>query len=296
MSLVSGILAAIPTPVQDDGAVDVDAFDRLVDFVVRAGVDGVCIGGATGEYPHFEASERAALIRHAAKRLPPDRALAVGIGSSSIRRTVELGRTAMDAGARALLLPMPMFFTYEQDDLYEYCAHVSRTLKGPCLLYDLPHFTNELMPSTALALLHDEPFIVGIKDSSGRASNLAALAADPRRAEWTLLVGDDRLLREGIDAGWNGGVSGVAACCPELIVALMRSARDGDREKAVRLQGVVDEVVAQLSRLPTPWGIRVALAARGFDTGPLPLPRTPARKQGITELQDWMRQKAPFGV
>ena len=287
MSLVSGLFVALPTPIRRDGRVDLPTLDRLVDLVVDAGVDGVCIGGATSEYPHFDVSDRVAVVERVADRLPADVPLLVGVGASSISRVVELGHVAAASGARAVLLPMPMFFKYDQEDLRMYCAEVARRLPAPCLLYDLPDFTSALSVDTTLALLHEEALIVGIKDSSGRADNLATLALAPGRDAWTLLVGDNRLLRRALDAGWDGGVSGVAACCPELLVALLRSIRQQRTDEAARLGELVVEVISHLSVLPTPWGIRIALAARGFDTGPLPLPLTSARRQQIETLQKW---------
>jgi dihydrodipicolinate synthase/N-acetylneuraminate lyase len=127
---MTGLFAAVATPVHEDGGLDGAALDRLVDFLVAAGVDGICVGGATGEYPHFEAAERKAAIRRAAQRLPRERTLLVGIGSSSPRRVVEIGEAALSAGARALLLPMPMFFKYDQADLSAHGAEVSRTLRA----------------------------------------------------------------------------------------------------------------------------------------------------------------------
>ena len=173
---MKGLFAAVATPIHDDGRFDEAGFDRLVEFLVEAGVDGICISGATGEFPHFEMAERLAVIKRAAERLPRDRVLLVGIGSSSMRRTLALGEAAVAAGSRALLLPMPMFFRYQQEDLQAFAAHVSRALRAPCLLYDLPDFTNGLAPETALALLRDEEFIVGIKDSSGREENVTTFA------------------------------------------------------------------------------------------------------------------------
>ena len=61
-----------------------------------------------------------------------------------------------------------MFFRYGQEDLHAYCAHVSRAARMPCLLYDLPDFTNGLAPETAVALMSREEFIVGLKDSWGK--------------------------------------------------------------------------------------------------------------------------------
>jgi 4-hydroxy-tetrahydrodipicolinate synthase len=287
---IAGLFAAVVTPIHADGRIDFGTFDRIVAFLVDAGVSGICIAGATGEYPHFETIDRKAVIRRAAERLPDNRALLVGIGAPSMRHAIALGETAIDAGSQALLLPMPMFFRYQQQDLEAYCARVSGELRAPCLLYNLPDFTNGLAPSTVLDLLRGEEFIVGIKDSSGQRANLAAFATARERQPWSLLVGDDRVLVTGLQAGWDGGISGVAGFCPELLVAIYRSFVEGRHAESVRLQGVLDELISQLARFPTPWGIRIGLAARGMDTGPLPLPLTRIRAQQIAAFSEWWPQ------
>ena len=285
---LAGLFAAVATPIHADGRVDLATLDRLIDFLVEAGVSGICLAGATGEYPHFETADRKAVIRRAAGRLARDRALLVGIGGPSVRHTIDLGATALEAGSRGLLLPMPMFFRYEQEDLYEFSAHVSGALRGPCLLYNLPDFTNGLAPETIVALLRGAEFIVGIKDSSGQIEHLTAFA-DARGSEpWTLLVGDDRALVRGLEAGWDGSISGVAGFCPELLVALYRSHVDGRAEETARLQKLLEELITQLSPFPTPWGIRIGLAARGIDTGPLPLPLTAERKRQAAAFSKWL--------
>jgi 4-hydroxy-tetrahydrodipicolinate synthase len=285
---IAGLFAAVATPVHADGRVDFRTLDRLIDFLVEAGASGVCLGGATGEYPHFETTDRKAVIQRVADRLPADRALVVGIGAPSMRHAIELGETAVEAGSRALLLPMPMFFRYEQEDLEAYCAHVSGALRAPCLLYNLPDFTNGLAAPTVLRLLQEAEFIAGIKDSSGSVENLAAFAQARSGRPWTLLVGDDRALFKGLQAGWDGGISGVAGFCPELLVAIYRSFVEGRRDEAARLQTLLDELISHLGPFPTPWGIRIGLAARGIDTGPLPLPVTPLRRRQIAAFREWL--------
>ena len=286
---VGGLVAAVPTPIHDDGRLDLPAFDRVVDFLVDRGVSGICIAGATGEYPHFETADRQALIRRAAARLPADRALLVGIGAPSIRLVLELGEAAMTAGSRAVLLPMPMFFRYEQQDLEAYCAHVSGALRAPCLLYNLPAFTNGLELPTIVSLLRSGAFI-GVKDSSGEVAHLSALSRERGPEGWSLLVGDDRLLLAGLQAGWNGAISGVAAFCPELLVAIHRSVNRKELDEAARLQRLLDELLSRLAPFPTPWGIRIGLAARGYPTGPLPLPLTPARQRQTAEFTAWLHE------
>ena len=220
---MNGLFAAVATPIDAGGRVDLATFDRLLEFLLAAGVDGVVVGGATGEYPHFQMRERAELIRRAADRMPRNQRLLAGIGGPSLRRVIKLGRTAIEEGAESLLLPAPFFFRYEQDDLRAYFSHVSREVTAPCLLYDLPDFTNPIAPATIYSLLREEQHIVGIKDSSGQAENIETFAAERQDEPWILFVGDDRLMARGVKAGWNGGISGLAGFCPELMVRLYRS-------------------------------------------------------------------------
>ncbi|HMF59645.1 MAG TPA: dihydrodipicolinate synthase family protein [Vicinamibacterales bacterium] len=285
---IAGLFAAVVTPIQEDGRLDLRTFDRLVEFLVEAGVTGICIAGATGEYPHFETHDRKAIIRRAAERLPPTRDLLVGIGAPSMHHVVELGRAAVDAGCRALLLPMPMFFRYEQQDLAAFSAGIIDTLRAPCLLYNLPGFTNGLETETILSLLRTEEFIVGVKDSSGQTANLDTIAQARSGEAWSLLVGDDRVLNAGLGAGWDGGISGVAGFCPELLVALYRSHIESRPDDAARLQRLLDELIVHIAPFPTPWGIRIGLAARGIPTGPLPLPLTANRRRQIVEFTEWL--------
>jgi 4-hydroxy-tetrahydrodipicolinate synthase len=284
---VGGLLAAVPTPVRTDGGVDLEMLDRVIEFVVGCGVDGICVGGATGEYPHFEMADRIAVIRRASNRLPRGRTLMAGIGAAALSRTIELGRAAFEAGCAAVLLPMPFFFRYQQHDLQAYCAHVNRALAAPCLLYDLPSFTTPLQPETAIALMRDEEYISGIKDSSGCADNLTRFAAARADRDWTLLVGDDRLLSAGLGAGWDGGISGLAAFCPELMSTLCRAFADERHDEVARLQNLVDQLITQAAALPTPWAVRVGLRTRGYDTGALPLPLSAERQRTIRSFDEW---------
>ena len=93
-------------------------------------------------------------------------------------------------------------------------------------------------------------FIVGIKDSSGSVENLAAFAQARNGQPWTLLVGDDRALFKGLQAGWDGGISGVAGFCPELLVAIYRSFVEGRRDEAARLQALLDELILAARAVP----------------------------------------------
>ena len=283
----SGLVAAMATPVTASGAVDFVMVDRLCDFLVSRGVTGVCLGGATAEYPRFETAERLDILRRVARRLPPETTMLVAIGGASRQRTLDLGRAAFDHGCRAVLLPMPVFFRYQQGDLAAYAVDLAASLDGPALLYDLPQFTTGLDTTTTIGLLESHPRIVGLKDSSGRLERLQQLAAARGPRTWTLLAGDDRYGLAALQTGWDGAISGLAACCPELLLALHDAFRRGEVERARCCQTWVDELIVQLARLPTPWGVKVVLAARGLDTGPMALPPSVTRQAEMASIAAW---------
>ncbi len=289
---LSGVHAALVTPIDEYGRPDLAAFDRVIEFIVERGVDGVVIGGGTAEYPHFDVTDRAALAAHAVRRMAGRGRVTVCVGTSSIHSTVKLTKIAAGTGCDALVLPMPSFFNYSQDDLVAYCETVCASVAMPFLLYNLPSFTNGILPATAIRLLNEVPNLVGMKDSSGDVASLKPLADARDEAGFSLFVGDDSLLFGALEAGWDGVVSGIACFVPELIGAVYRSYRSGDVALAASYQATLDALIDEVVRLPIPWGVRVGLGARGIPNGPMHLPPSPERLRQIDELRGWLRNWA----
>ena len=138
--------------------------------------------------------------------------------------------------------------------------------------------------------MRDEEFIIGIKDSSGRETKLARFAAAREGLDWTLLVGDDRLLALGLQAGWDGGISGLACCCPELLVAIIRSARAGDAAETSRLLLLLESSSRRLGACPRRGAFAIALEGRGLAdrSAPSAAFSVTAREQ-IDRVRAWFR-------
>jgi len=289
---LSGVFAALITPIDANGRPDLEVFNRVIDFVFERNVDGVVIGGGTAEYPHFEIADRAALAAQAVRRAAGRGLVITCVGTSSIHSTLRLAQSAAGSGSDALLVPMPFFFRYEQDDLASYCEAVCSSVSLPCLLYNLPSFTNGIEVSTAIQSLKNVPNLIGMKDSSGDTSNLAPLGLAHKDSGFSLFVGDDSLLLAALQAGWDGVVSGIACFVPELIGAVYRSYRDGDEARASAYQVTLDLLIEEVVRLPIPWGVRVGLEARGIANGPMHLPPSQTRLRQMNELRDWLKNWA----
>ena len=282
------VYAAMLTPWNAQGGVDYTEHDRILEFLLERGIDGIVIGGATGEYPHLEFADRAETISRTARALRGRAKLVASIGSSTLQGAVKLGEHAIASGCEALLLPMPHFYRYEQQDLKAFCESICRTLEAPCLLYNLPSFTSPLSLDTIRQLLRSEKNLVGIKDSSGIKENLQQLTAARVERPITLYIGDDALLLDALLAGWDGVVSGLACFAPELVRSLVREFAAGNLEGARRAQDHLLRLIGEILRLPVPWGVRAGLKARGLIEGHFPLPLSEARKAQIAGLREWI--------
>jgi 4-hydroxy-tetrahydrodipicolinate synthase len=291
-SSLSGVFAALATPIDDLGRVDLPTFERVIDFTLDRGVDGIVVGGGTAEYPHFSTQDRERLAALAVRRAKGRGTVITCVGTSSIHSTLELARSAQDSGSDLLLIPMPFFFRYEQQDLAAFVDAVCRAVTMPCLLYNLPSFTNLLEVSTALQLIDETPNVVGMKDSSGNKDSLKPLADARQTRNFSLFVGDDSLLLDALSAGWDGVVSGIACFAPELIVSVYRTYRKGDVQRARSCQDTVDQLIEYLVRLPIPWGVRIGLEARGIPNGPMHVPASPQRRTQMDEMAGWLTRWA----
>ncbi len=286
----SGILIAPLTPVKEDGRINSREVERLLNFLLAAGIDGVCIGGATSEYPRFGLSERFRLIETASGVVKGRAGLLASVGTACYSRTLELGRRAEKDNVDALLLPMPHFYRYRQRDLEHFCRRVGRSLKTPILLYNLPGFTNRLKPETAIRLLRSESSLIGIKDSGADNDSLRTYASARRQGEFTLLVGADELIFDALEAGWDGCISGMGNMCPELLVALVRSYQQGKWEKARECQELILRISDKANKFPVPWAVRAGLEVRGFQCGPGALPVAPTRLEALKKFQAWFER------
>ena len=284
----SGVFIAPITPVKENGQINFLEFERLLDFLLEGGVDGVCVGGGTSEYPRFELSERCRLITAASRAIAGRGKLLASVGTASYSRTLELARYAEQTNVDALLLPMPHFYSYEQADLEQFCSRVGRSLGTAILLYNLPSFTNELKPETAIRLLKREANFVGIKDSSGDMASIRNYAEARRGDQLTLLMGTDKLILDALEAGWDGSISGIGNFCPELLSALLRSYRRGDREQARECQDLILRISEHVNKFPFPWAVRAGLEVRGIRCGPGALPLSATRAAQLKEFQAWL--------
>jgi 4-hydroxy-tetrahydrodipicolinate synthase len=245
---ISGVFAALLTPRNGEGSVDVPALRRLVHFLTKSGSSSFAVNGATGEFCLTSPAELRTMLSTVRARGEGKARILCCVGGAGAAQSIELARVAESEEADGLLLPMPYFYPYAQEDLDLFCRTVAGTTRLPVLLYNLPQFTSGLDKETVSTLVREVPNIIGIKDSSGSLEILRYLTQQGVRA--CRIVGSDAALapalREGI---CDGVVSGIAGVVPEAILALYARRHQIESEGFVSLS-VGIEVACRGARNP----------------------------------------------
>lgn len=279
-------LAALLNPTVDGEKPDLDALGRNIEFVLAAGADGVCVNGATGEYPRFSSAERRRIVESAQAFLRGRGRLIAGIGAATLDESVALGRHALDSGADALLLPPPHFFRYEPQDTASFYRQASARLDGPILIYNIPAFTSPVEPEWIARLTAAEPNIAGVKDSSGSLAALAALKEQRAEVRW---VGSDEKISAALSSGAaNGLISGVAGVFPDVVGELVNAHRAGSGFAAA--DAALLEIVRRIEKLPAPWGLKLLAQRRGLGEAHFAVPVSSGRRQELAALQEWFER------
>jgi dihydrodipicolinate synthase/N-acetylneuraminate lyase len=290
--LATGVYAALLTPRRPD-SLEPHA-GVLLDYletVARAGVDGLVLFGATGEFAHFDVAERrrvTLVIRRS--RVP----VLVNVSHSTLDGSIDLAQNAITAGASGLLLMPPYFYRYAEEQIFEFYQHFARQTGSsvPIYLYNLPFFTSTVSVDLAGRLLGSRSF-AGIKDSSGDWQMFQSLLALRSSTPFSLLVGNESLYLRGRQAGADGIVSGVAAAVPELPVAIDRAIRGSDWERAQTLNVRLREFIERIQALPATAGIKQAAAARGWVPAHAAVPFDTHTAAELASFEQWFRAWLP---
>jgi len=272
--MFQGSIPALVTPMREDGSVDFEAWDRLLDFHDREGTDGVVVGGTTGESPTLEREELEALVRRAKARLDGRMPVIAGSGSASTAHSVALSQAAEAAGADGLLVVTPYYNRPTQEGLYRHFHAIADAVGVPILLYNVPGRTAcDLLPAT-IARLSGHPRIVGVKEATGDLARATPILRDSRPG-FVLLSGDDPSAADLMHAGARGVISVTANVVPRTMHELCAAALAGRHEEAAMINQRLMRLHKALFAEPNPIPVKWALVRMGLIGPGQRLPLTP---------------------
>lgn len=287
--MFQGSLVAMVTPMHPDTGVDFPAMERLIDFHVDNGTQGIISVGTTGESAtlgfdlHGEVMEKT--VRHAAGRVP----VIAGTGGNSTAEAIHLTRIAREIGADGALLVVPYYNKPTQEGLYQHFKLIAETVPIPQILYNVPGRTGCDMLTATVDRLADIDNIVAIKDATGdldRARELVETCGD----RIDILTGEDGSACEHMLLGGRGDISVTANVAPRAMRQLCDAGLAGDAETARRINETLADLHAALFLESNPIPVKWALHEMGMIERGIRLPMTWLSEQYHESVRAAMRK------
>jgi len=188
-----GIYPPVITPYNDDYSINFEHFSQIIESLLSAGVDGLIIGGTTGEYHVQTVEERTESIRIAKSVIAGQVPMIAGIGAIRTEDCIQLGQMARDHGADAILMNAPYYAVPTQSELAEHALAIDHAVNLPIMLYNYPGRTGTTMEREFFDRISESSNFSAIKEYTGSIDQLHMLALD--YPNLTLLCGmDDQAL------------------------------------------------------------------------------------------------------
>ncbi|MGZ3924740.1 MAG: 4-hydroxy-tetrahydrodipicolinate synthase [Flavisolibacter sp.] len=285
---LTGTGVALVTPFNEDGSVDFESLERVVNFVIEGGVDYIVTLGTTGETPTLSKEEKKDIIdqtfHFVAGRVP----VVVGIGGNNTKEVIKEIETLPIEKATAILSASPYYNKPSQEGLYQhYKALASSTIK-PIILYNVPGRTgSNIAASTTIRLSNDIENINGIKEASGNMTQCMQILRD-KSQEFLVVSGDDNLALAQIACGMRGVISVAANCFPKQFSELVRFALKDDFDAARRINNMLLQGYEILFTENNPAGVKAFLAELGVIKNNLRLPLVPLSEGIYKQVKDYL--------
>jgi 4-hydroxy-tetrahydrodipicolinate synthase len=283
----TGTYTALITPFRN-GAVDVSAFQSLIERQIAGGVDGIVPVGTTGESPTLDTKEHIEVIRLAVEAAAGRCEVIAGTGANATSEAIELTRAAEQLGATATLQVCPYYNRPSQEGVYQHYRKIAEATELPVILYSVPGRSGiEISVDTTARLAADCPNIVAIKEAGGsvdRANQLVQALPDT----FDILCGDDPLTLPFIACGARGLISVASNLMPDIMARLVRACLNGSFDEALVIHKQWYPLMRGLMSLdvnPVPIKSAVALQGHCSDEFRLPLvPLDPAKRTQLRTL------------
>ena len=293
MAIFKGAGVAIATPFKENGEVNYEEFERLIEFQIANGTDAIIVCGTTGEAATMSEEEHMEVVKFCidkvAKRIP----VIAGTGSNCTETAIKLSKLAEEYGADGVLSVTPYYNKATQKGIIAHFGAIAEAINIPIILYNVPSRTGcNILPETAVKLCKEYKNIVGIKDATG---NIAQTSRMMQLADGCidLYSGNDDEIVPIMAVGGLGVISVLSNVAPKQTHEICAKCMEGDFAAARELQFKAIPLVKALFSEVNPIPVKSALEMIDINAGPLRLPLTKMEPEHEAALRDEMKK---FGL
>lgn len=285
---LEGSIVALITPFNEDGSVNFDQLERLLEFHVENGTDAILTLGTTGESATMTDEEDNSVVKfvvdHIAGRIP----VIAGSGSNSTAAQTAKSLKYQELGADALLIISPYYNKSNEEGIYQHLKQTADAVGIPCILYNIPGRTGCSISVRNVERLAAHPNVMGIKEASGNMAYAASIA-HCLSDDFRLYSGEDALTVPLMALGGSGTISVWADVQPALVHEMCRAYLDGDVARATRIQVEGQPLISALFGEVNPIPVKEALAQMGMIDANYRLPLYPMSEGRKAKLVEAMK-------
>ncbi len=284
--MFTGAMVALVTPFQE-GEIDFQTLDELIEFQLEGGIDGIVPVGTTGESPTLSPEEHKQVIERVVQAVGGQVPVIAGAGSNSTAEAIEYTEFSKKVGADATLQVGPYYNKPTQEGFYQHFKAIAEEVDLPVVLYNIPGRCGAGMTPETVARLAELENIVAIKEATGSLDQASEIAT---RCDITLISGDDSLTLPLASVGGKGVISVVANIVPADVKALTDLILEGDLVSARQWHKKLFTLCKSMLTLATnPIPIKAAMAILNMCSNELRLPMTPLEENKKAVLEQTLK-------
>ena len=293
MAIFTGAGVALVTPFHEDGSVNFDKLDELIDYHCENGTDSLIICGTTGESSTLSEEEHMECIKFAVERTKKRLPVIAGTGSNATYTTIDMSKEAVEYGVDGLLIVTPYYNKATQKGLAAHYKAVAEEAQAPIIMYSVASRTGlNIAPETAAELIRDVDNIVGIKEASGNIAQVAKIMyLTDGKAD--LYSGNDDQIVPLLSLGGKGVISVLSNVAPKETHDICAKFFAGDVKGACELQLKAIPLIEQLFCEVNPIPVKKAVNLMGMECGGLRMPLTEISPEHEKSLAQAMKD---FGI
>ena len=283
-----GTGVALITPFHPDFSIDYNALEKVIDFVIKGGVEYIVSLGTTGESPTISREEKKEIIKFTYDKVGGRVPVVIGIGGNDTRELIGDLKNFPLSKAAAVLSASPYYSKPSQEGLFQHYKALAEASPKPILLYNVPGRTGRnLTAATTIRLAKEVKNIAGIKEASGDMAQCMEILRDAP-ADFAVVSGDDALALPQIACGMTGVISVAANGFPRTFTDMVRESLKGNFKGAKTLN---DRLIAGYELMfaeNNPAGVKAAMAEQGLIGNYLRLPLVPLSKGLHTKMKEYV--------
>ena len=285
---IEGVITALVTPFDDNGKINYDKLEELIEFQIQNGAAGIVLLGTTGESPTITKEEKEKIISVGIKAVSGRIPVIVGAGSNDTACAVENCKKAASLGADALLVLTPYYNKTNTEGMIRHFSTIADSVSSPVIIYNVPSRTGCSVDITALGVLVQHDNIIGIKEASGSIS-YAAKAAQFINDGFCMYCGNDDIIIPMLALGAVGAISVASNIIPGKLTSMVENFKSGDHPAALETANKFLPFICALFEEVNPIPVKEAMNILGFDVGGVRMPLYEISGAARKKLVDAMR-------